>query len=370
MIVLFIILFVLPVIAVISLIIAVVWGIKKAENIKRYFIILGCIVAGIAFFVSTAFIDYKSAIVNTFTSNDVPVEYQDYHYLSDTITSDYSIIKLQDETINEIFTDLLTGNIIIVTHNENLDMKKSYHRIDSTGQLLGSFTTPNDVFQRGRYFIGEKSYCEWITTGDTTYNAYTPIVGVMNRETLKPWYEGADYAELFYYGICILHKDGVWYRGKFDFKRDEIAHNDKYPPKIDYALAHLADVDVNVQTMNDLNNDWSSNTYLTFNHCPSSINDGTFLFEYFYKEEYYSGFSSMFSGIGSPTGGGNHSARWYGTAYCKLRIGNTYIPFAYGIMTYEDTHGESYQMKLSMYVGSRCAIISNRYSTYIISTSK
>lgn len=354
------ILVVLPIIAIISFIIAVLWGVEKAKNPKKYFIILGCILVIIVFFVSTVFIDYRSNIVNAFHCERLPVEYREYHELKDTVTPNYSIKELDGGSIDEIFTDLLTNNLIVVIRGRNSDADDFYHRIDITGRLLGSFKRPKGIYQSGRFLIGPHAYYNWITTGDTIGKAYIPINGVMSRKAIRPWYKAADYVNFFSDSICILHKDDVWYSCKQDFTQSNYFDDNGFLKKTDYAFAHIADKNIDIQSPSGYGK------ILLFKDYPASISGGIFSFEYFNKERYYSGFSHLLSGIGSPTGGGDHSERWYGTAYCKLRIGHIDFPFPYS-MVYSVGDNDPYRMEVSIYTTPNYAILSG-YRTYLIST--
>lgn len=321
--------------------------------------ILGCIVFVVAFFVSSVFIDYRSLVINYFHRVKIPVEYRGYLQLKDTITADYLINRLEGQFIDEIFTDSLTNNLIVVTRNNGLDMVEFYHRINSAGRLLGSFTRPEKIYQTGRGLIGPHAYYDWIITGDTTLKVYSSVNGIMSREAMRPWYRAADYVKFFSDSICVLHKDDVWYSFKRDFHPNYYSDDEAYPPKTDYAYSHMANKRVDYQIMKEYE------SVLVFRECPATLGDGAFSFDYFSKERYHSGFSSLFSGIGSPTGGNISRAVWHGMAYCKLRIGDEYFPFIYR-MAYTSNHNEEYRMELSIYTGPNYAIISGRYNTYLV----
>ena len=359
----FIILIVIPIITIVSLFIAIYWGFTKSKNPKKYFITLTCVVVAIAFFLSSAFYDYKSIIVNTFSFTKVPSQYKEYLYLNDTVTTKYTI-KALDGSISEIFTDSLTHNLIITTKAWD---EYFCYRIDSLGHLIDSLNCPENMYQRGRYLLGTEAYSDWITTGDTTHKAYNTIDGVLTRKTFAPLYYEADYVEFFWNNICVLHKDDGWYSCKLDFSTQDYSDNEPYKNKQDFANIHLAAKSADLPSMNP--SDYYESTFydglLIFKECPASKANGILSFDYFRKINYNSGFSSLFSGIGSPTGGNHHSEKWDGVAYCKLKIGDRYVPFAYK-MEHTLGHWDEYIMRMSIYINPNYAIFGGEYWTYIM----
>ena len=338
---LFIILFVLPFVALILLVIAVVRGFKS-KNPKRYFIVLGSIAGVIALWISSLFVDYESFIVNAVTSTKTPEKYRDYHYLQDTITPNYSIKRLQGGAIQQMFTDTETSDLIVVTEKDHY-YSYFYHRIDTSGQLIGPFSLPDNIHQRGPYFIGSHAYCDWITSGDTICKPYTPIKETLNRETLRAWYQAADCVEFFSDSICVLHKDNIWYSCKVDF-RPEYFSPEEYLEKAPYLIEDLRE----------------ERAY-KFAGIPQKINNDLLL-EHFCKEEYRSGFSRFLSGIGSPTGGRSADPRWIGTGYFELHLGNKYIPFTSTVVKRD----EEYEIELSLYKRNNYAILSKKHRAYLI----
>ncbi len=345
----FIILIVIPIITIISLFIAVYWGFTKSKNPKKYFITLTCVVVAIAFFLSSAFYDYKSIIVNTFSFTKVPSQYKEYLYLNDTVTTKYTI-KVLEGSISEIFTDSLTHNLIIITKTGD---ESFCYRIDSLGHLLDSFSYPKNIDHYGRYWLSSSGYYDWITTGDSTYKAYTKIPNELTRETFSSWYKKADYVRFYSDSTCILHTDNVWYSCQLDFNpKPYSSYGSPYNDKSDSTSTHLAERLIDIPLLEPA--DYYSGAYehalLIFKKYPDTDDSGVLNFEYFGKDYYDSGFSHLFSGMFSPNGGGSyHSEKWYGKAYCKLKIGKQYFPFNYNM---EHILGDSdrYEMNLSIYI--------------------
>lgn len=365
-----IIIYVIPFIALILLVYAIIWGLSKSKNRKRYFTIFGCIVGTILLLVSTLFIDYKSIIITALTDKKVPDQYNEYPYLGyDTITANYSIQQI-GEAIQTIYTDSLTNNTIITTRDIYLESRDVFLRIDSAGNFLGTFFNSHDLYSNGRFLLNEKGYSDWFVTGDSILRAYTPIEEVQNRKSFSSWYSSADFVKYLSDSIFVLHKDGVWYSGKQDFIEYYNSDDKEYPEKSDFAYAGLKERRANIISFITPEYNWEDQPFLTFKHCPDSIANGDLLFEYFGKEEYYSGFSHFLSGIGSPNGRGYHPAKWFGTAYCSLWLENTYVPFAYAMDLITDDDEEQYEMNLAIYKGKNYAILRGKYGTYLIRVKK
>lgn len=363
----FIIIVAIPTIAILSIIIAIVWGFTKSKNSKKYFLILFGIIVAIAFFISTFFYDYKSTIVNTFSNIKVPAQYSKYPYLSDTVTAKYAITVL-DGSISEIFTDSLTHNLIVITKTKD---ELFCHRIDSLGRVLGSFTYPNYINQYGHYWLSPSGYYNWITTGDSICKAYTKIPNELTRETFSPWYNKADYVQFYSDSTCIFHMDDVWYSCQLDFNpKPYSSYGSPYKDKSDSTNTYLMErlIDIPFLEPTQYNSGAYEQALLIFKKYPKTDSSGILSFEYFGKDYYDSGFSHFFSGMFSLNGDSYHSEKWYGVAYCKLKIGKQYIPFNYNM---EHILGDydRYEMNLSIYISPSYAILAGVYNTYIISIS-
>ncbi len=333
---------------------------------KTFLIVLGSIVLLIGLLWVWAFVPVKGILINLLPIRSVPEAYRDFPFAGQSADPRFSVTGLQGSMEhNQILRDA-AGNYILETferfYNGMREDKTHLYRVDTLGNIAGTFTLPDGMYLRSGYecdllpdgeyntyfckpyLVSPEGYSAWLHNGEPTVIVPPTVGKKLSPDQFRPVYNEADAAFTFDSTAMLLAK-GEWRIVRLGFEAWKYEYREEFKEKRERETAILPDSTLTVQEAFD------------FDHFPAT--QGAVELCYFQRTEYIG--KAGLSGLGSPTGGG--SEHWNGYGYFRLTLGNGAFCFKY---PGEEYSGRRYFFRPDVYLSDHFAILKDEYSTYII----